>query len=276
MNELKSVVIIPARFGSTRFPGKPLAKISSKPMIQHVYERVSRSNCVTDVIVATDDLRILQAVTDFGGKACMTSTHHRSGTDRVAEAARQVEADLIVNVQGDEPLIDPHSIDAVVEPFYSEPKLMISTLKSSGKFEHEFLNPHVVKVVTDRDGYALYFSRSPIPYFCREASAFFKHIGLYVYRKEFLQRLPELKESGLEKSEELEQLRFLENGFRIKVVHYEYESMAVDTPVDLERVNQLLANGAGALSTLNARRSARFTSLEIYKEEGPWRRSLSL
>jgi 3-deoxy-manno-octulosonate cytidylyltransferase (CMP-KDO synthetase) len=242
MNDLKSIVIIPARFGSTRFPGKPLAKISSKPMIQHVYERVSQSKCVTEVMVATDDSRIIQAVTDFGGKVCMTSTHHRSGTDRVAEAARLLEADLIVNVQGDEPLIDPDSIDAAVKPFYSEPGLMISTLKSSGKLEHEFLNPHVVKVVTDRDGYALYFSRSPVPYFCRGASGstvFFKHIGLYVYRKKFLQLLPELKESVLERSEELEQLRFLENGVRIKVVHFEYESMAVDTPADLERVNQL-------------------------------------
>jgi 3-deoxy-manno-octulosonate cytidylyltransferase (CMP-KDO synthetase) len=243
MNELKSIVIIPARFGSTRFPGKPLAKISSKPMIQHVYERVSQSKCVTDVIVATDDVRILQAVKDFGGKARMTAAHHRSGTDRVAEVARELEADLIVNVQADEPLIDPHCIDAVVQPFYFEPELMISTLKSSGKFDHEFQNPHVVKVVTDRDGYALYFSRSPIPFFFGETvspGSFFKHIGLYVFRKKFLQLLPELQESVLERCEALEQLRFLENGFRIKVVHYEYESIAVDTPTDLERVSQLL------------------------------------
>jgi 3-deoxy-manno-octulosonate cytidylyltransferase (CMP-KDO synthetase) len=245
MNELKSIVIIPARFGSTRFPGKPLAKISSKSMIQHVYERVLQSKCVTDVFVATDDLRIVQAVTDFGGKACMTSNHHRSGTDRVAELAGKLEADLIVNVQGDEPLIDPRCIDAAVEPFRSEPELMISTLKSAGNSADEFHNPNVVKVVTDRDGYALYFSRSPIPYALGDVcdsggqQAFFKHIGLYVYRKKFLELLPRLKESALEKSEALEQLRFLENGFRIKVVQYEYESIAVDTPADLERVNRL-------------------------------------
>jgi len=245
MNELKSVVIIPARFGSTRFPGKPLAKISNKSMIQHVYERVRQSACVTDVFVATDDLRVVQAVTDFGGQACMTSIHHQSGTDRVAELAGRLDADLIVNVQGDEPLIDPHCIDAVVEPFRLEPELMISTLKSPGNSADEFHNPNVVKVVTDRNGYALYFSRSPIPYL-RESEygagsqqTFFKHIGLYVYRKKFLELLPRLKESALEKSEALEQLRFLENGFRIKVVQYEYESIAVDTPADLERVNRL-------------------------------------
>jgi 3-deoxy-manno-octulosonate cytidylyltransferase (CMP-KDO synthetase) len=247
MNELKSIVIIPARFGSTRFPGKPLARISSKSMIQHVYERVMQAQCVSDVWVATDDLRIVQAVTDFGGKACMTSSCHRSGTDRVAELAGKLEADLIVNVQGDEPLIDPRCIDAVVEPFRSEPELMISTLKSSASSPDEFRSPNVVKVVTDRDGYALYFSRSPIPYSIRatsdagEQQTFFKHIGLYVYRKRFLELLPTLKESVLEKSEALEQLRFLENGFRIKVVPHEYESIAVDTPADLERVNRHFA-----------------------------------
>src|SRR5262245_30313326 len=211
MNELKSIVIIPARFGSTRFPGKPLAKISNKSMIQHVYERVLQARSVTDVWVATDDLRIVQAVTDFGGKACMTSSCHRSGTDRVAELAAKLQTDLIVNVQGDEPLIDPCCIDAVVEPFRSDAELMISTLKSSGCSVDEFHNPNVVKVVTDRDGYALYFSRSPIPYSVQGANepgrrqTFFKHIGLYVYRKRFLELLPELKESTLEKFEALEQ-----------------------------------------------------------------------
>jgi 3-deoxy-manno-octulosonate cytidylyltransferase (CMP-KDO synthetase) len=247
MNELKSIVIIPARFGSTRFPGKPLARIANKSVIQHVYERVMQAQCVSDVWVATDDSRIVQAVTDFGGKACMTSSCHRSGTDRVAELACKLEADLIVNVQGDEPLIDPRCIDAVVEPFRSEPELMISTLKSSVSSPDEFRSPNVVKVVTDRDGYALYFSRSPIPYSIRatsdggEQQTFFKHIGLYVYRKRFLELLPTLKESVLEKSEALEQLRFLENGFRIKVVPHEYESIAVDTPADLERVNRHFA-----------------------------------
>ena len=248
MIELKAIAIIPARFGSTRFPGKPLAKISKKPMIQHVYERVSQARCLSDVIVATDNSRILEAVRAFGGKVCMTSDNHRSGTDRVAEVARQTKAEIVVNVQGDEPLIDPGCIDAAVEPFYSGPELMISTLKSLESAGEDFYNPNVVKVATDRAGYALYFSRSPIPFHQSKASSsdaepqtFFKHIGLYVYRRKFLELLPGLNPSSLEKAEGLEQLRFLENGYRIKVVCYDYQSVAVDTPADLERLNEIFA-----------------------------------
>src|SRR2546428_1171716 len=156
MIELKAIAIIPARFGSTRFPGKPLAKISQKPMIQHVYERVAQARCVSDVIVATDDSRIVEAVKSFGGKVCMTLENHRSGTDRVAEVARQTNAEIVVNVQGDEPLIDPGCFDAAVEPFYSDPGLMISTLKSLESVGEDLHNPNVVKVVTDRQGYAAY------------------------------------------------------------------------------------------------------------------------
>ena len=201
---------------------------------------------MSDVIVATDDFRILDAVKAFGGKVCMTSENHRSGTDRVAEVAGKSNAEIIVNVQGDEPLIDPGCIDAAVAPFYSDPELMISTLKSLEGAGEDLCNPNVVKVVTDQQGYALYFSRSPIPFHQSNSSnfaaePFFKHIGLYVYRKRFLELLPGLNPSSLEKAEGLEQLRFLENGYKIKVVNYDYQSRAVDTPEDLERLNEFLA-----------------------------------
>ena len=216
-------------------------------MIQHVYERSLRARSVSAVIVATDDSRILQAVQAFGGQAAMTSPLHRSGTDRVAEVAALCDADVIVNVQGDEPLIDPEALDAVVEPFQSDPSLMISTLSVDGT-EGELENPNVVKVVVDHDGFALYFSRSPIPFF-RDMSAggkrrFWKHVGLYAYRRSFLSRLATLRTSYLEEAEALEQLRFLENGYRIKVVNSTYQSLAVDTPEDLERVNAFIKERA--------------------------------
>ncbi len=247
MSSLKSIVIVPARFESTRFPGKPLVTIGQKAMIQHVYERSLQARSVSAVIVATDDSRILQAVQAFGGQAAMTSPLHRSGTDRVAEVAALSDADVIVNVQGDEPLIDPEALDAVVEPFQSDPSLMISTLSVDGT-EGELENPNVVKVVVDHDGFALYFSRSPIPFF-RDASAvgkrrFWKHVGLYAYRRSFLTRLSTLRKSYLEEAEALEQLRFLENGYRIKVVNSTYQSLAVDTPEDLERVNAFIKERA--------------------------------
>jgi len=245
MNSLKSIAIIPARFESTRFPGKPLVKIVDKTMIQHVYERSLQAKSVAGVIVATDDARILQAVEAFGGQAQMTSPLHRSGTDRVAEVAALSDADVIVNVQGDEPLIDPEALDAVVEPFQSDSSLMISTLSVNGT-DGELENPNVVKVVVDHNGFALYFSRSPIPFFRDspftggERLTFFRHVGLYAYRRTFLTCLGTLRESYLEKAEALEQLRFLENGYRIKVVNSTYQSLAVDTPEDLERVNAFI------------------------------------
>ena len=254
MNELKSVVIIPARFDSSRFPGKPLAKIAQKPLIQHVYERALQARGVEKVIVATDDRRILDAVLDFGGMACMTSKSHRSGTDRVAEAARNSDAQVIVNLQGDEPLIEPGCIEIVSEPFIAEPDLMISTAKSPLTSEEEFTSPNVVKVVTDRQDYALYFSRLPLPYFLGvparpngNLAGCFKHIGIYAYRKCFLDLMPTLNQSPLEQAEGLEQLRFLENGFKIKVVLYDYQSVAVDTPEDLARVEAILG-GRSAMS----------------------------
>jgi 3-deoxy-manno-octulosonate cytidylyltransferase (CMP-KDO synthetase) len=253
MNDLKCIAIIPARFASTRFPGKPLVEIAGKPMIQHVYERVSRAELISEVIVATDDERIQKAVTGFGGKVQMTSAKHRSGTERVAEVAFQSEAEVIVNVQGDEPLIDPRCIDRAIEPFFADPELCLSTLQSPSNIEEELLNPNVVKVVTDHQGYALYFSRAPIPFF-REGIPhnagrepfFYKHIGLYGYRKKFLEQLAGLRESNLEKAECLEQLRFLENGFRMKVITVDYQVVSVDIPEDLERVRQIFKGAAHA------------------------------
>ncbi len=197
--------------------------------------------------MATDDTRILDAVLEFGGVACMTSRTHRSGTDRVAEAAKNFDAQIVVNLQGDEPLVDPGCIEVVLKPFIAEPELMIVTAKSPLASEDEFTSPNVVKVVTDRQDYALYFSRLPLPYsHSRPArpngnlAGCFKHIGIYAYRKNFLDLLPTLNESPLEKAEGLEQLRFLENGFKIKVVLYDYQSVAVDTPEDLARVEAML------------------------------------
>jgi 3-deoxy-manno-octulosonate cytidylyltransferase (CMP-KDO synthetase) len=250
MNPLKAIAIIPARYHSTRFPGKPLVVINRKPMIQHVYERVCQATRIERVIIATDDDRILRVVEEFGGMACMTSPGHTSGTDRVAEVACQQEADLIVNVQGDEPFIDPSCIDAMIEPFYNEPGLMISTLCHSITSEDDLYNPNFVKVVTDRKGFALYFSRSPIPYsphsnlILKNASVFKRHMGLYTYRKAFLEELHKLEKSSLEDTESLEQLRFLENGYRIMVINTNYQPLAVDTPDDLERINESLKERA--------------------------------
>ncbi len=217
-------------------------------MIQHVYERASAAQGIAEVIVATDDKRIVRAVEAFGGKVCLTSGAHRSGTERVAEVGRNLEVDVVVNLQGDEPMMDPGCIEAVIEPFRSDPSLMISTLKSAASAQ-EISDPNVVKVVTDRKGNALYFSRSSIPYTRRERPgkgerpAVFKHLGIYAYRRAFLEILPDLPDCWLEAVEDLEQLRFLDNGFRVQVVQYEYQGIAVDTPEDLVRINELAVQG---------------------------------
>lgn len=215
-------------------------------MVQWVYERARATRLLNDVTVATDDERILAAVKAFGGKAVMTSAEHRSGTDRIAEAVSEIEADIVVNLQGDEPLILPEVIDTAVAPLIKDPELQLSTVKTRITDEHEYRDPNVVKVTTDAKGHALYFSRSPIPYGrapFNEISAY-KHIGLYVFRKAFLERFSRLAPTALEQAECLEQLRALENGYRIKVVETEYNPVSVDTPEDLERVRGLIARGA--------------------------------
>ncbi len=225
-------------------------------MLQHVYERVSLARYLTQVIIATDDDRILQEARRFGAQVRMTRSDHLSGTDRVAEIASVESAEWVVNVQGDEPLIDPNAIDTAILPLLDEPSIRMGTLKKRIEDPEELRDPNVVKVVTDRFENAIYFSRATIPYARPEARTkdaarikdaarakdvpvYYKHIGLYVYRRDFLLRYSGLPVGPLEKSERLEQLRALENGFKIRVVETEYESVGVDTPEDLERVSKL-------------------------------------
>ena len=211
-------------------------------MIEHVYRRTSAATSVSSVLVATDDERILEAVRSFGGVACMTSPHHRSGTDRLAEVAAELSCDIVVNVQGDEPLIEPAMIDEAVEPLLVDPLIVMSTLRRRIEDRSELDNPNITKVVVDRDGYALYFSRAPIP-FVRNgspAAAAWRHVGLYVYRRDCLMQLAGLAQTELEQSESLEQLRALEHGIRILAVETRYESIGVDTPEDLERARRLM------------------------------------
>jgi 3-deoxy-manno-octulosonate cytidylyltransferase (CMP-KDO synthetase) len=208
-------------------------------MVQHVYERASQARYLTSTIIATDDEEVFEAARNFGARVRMTRSDHPSGTDRVAEIASAEDADLIVNIQGDEPLIDPSAIDAAILPLAHDSEILMGTLKKKIEDAHEIHNPNVVKVVTDRAGDAIYFSRCPIPYERDGSGAvpYFKHIGLYVYRKDFLLEYPTLPVGPLEQAERLEQLRALENGYRIRVVETEYDSLGVDTPADLEQVS---------------------------------------
>jgi 3-deoxy-manno-octulosonate cytidylyltransferase (CMP-KDO synthetase) len=247
---MKITAVIPARYASTRFPGKALAEIDGRPMIQHVYERTARSRLVSRVIVATDDLRIADAVRMRGGEAVMTSSSHETGTDRLAEVAAGLDSDIIVNVQGDEPLIDPAMIDLALQPFLEDAGLQMGTVKKRIKCLHDFLSPNVVKVVTDSCGNALYFSRSPLPFFrdkwkdlkdesfCCGKLLCYKHVGLYVYRRDFLLKFASLPATFLEMAEKLEQLRAIENGIKIRVVETEFESIGVDTPEDLIKAQE--------------------------------------
>lgn len=257
---MPAIVIIPSRYASSRFPGKPLCLLSGKPMIQHVYERAREARLVQDVFVATDNKLIYDTVEGFGGKAIMTSEAHPSGTDRIAEAVEELQAtgyrlqatDIIVNVQGDEPMIHPQMIDDVIDVMDDE-RASIGTLAKRIENIIEVIDPNIVKVVFTADGVALYFSRSPIPYHRDEWKdlrqitvhgsrlTVFKHIGVYAYRKDILLNLSRLPSTRLEEIEKLEQLRALENGFRIKVKETGFETIGVDTPMDLERVEKCLS-----------------------------------
>jgi len=248
---MKVAAFIPARYASTRLPGKPLADIHGKTLVERVYERAQACSLIDTIIVATDDERIFKAVKGFGGEVVMTSSAHRSGADRIAEAVQKVpQADIIVNIQGDEPLISPQAVDSAIRPLLDEPAVDMSTLKTAITTEAEFLDPHAVKVVTDSRGRALYFSRSPIPYsalpFSKRKTPPFKHIGLYVYRRDFILNFTGLPHSPLEDSESLEQLRALEHGHVIEVVETEYNPVSVDTPEDLAQVREIFAGIAGA------------------------------
>jgi 3-deoxy-manno-octulosonate cytidylyltransferase (CMP-KDO synthetase) len=237
--------VIPARYASSRFPGKVLVSIAGKTMLQHVWERASQARYLTDVVIATDDQGVRAAAEEFRARVILTRSDHASGTDRVAEAASASNAAVIVNIQADEPMIDPAAIDAAVLGLLDQEDVLMSTLKKRIESHSEIRDPNVVKVVTDSAGDALYFSRSPIPHVRGDAGDFpngvahFKHIGLYAYRREFLMSYSDLPVGPLEQAERLEQLRALENGFKIRVIETEYESLGVDTPADWERVSAL-------------------------------------
>ena len=237
---MKSICVIPARYSSTRLPGKPLKEICGVPMICRVWQRASRAKSVADVIVATDDERIFDAVEKFSGRAIMTRADHKTGTDRLAEVAEKFpDVDVIVNVQGDEPLIDPSLIDELIAEFADE-DLQMATVATELTDDAEFKNPNNVKVVLDRYNDAMYFSRSPIPY-PRNAgkSKIFKHIGIYAYRRNFLLDYAKMEPTPLEQTESLEQLRALENGFKIRVIKSSCRFVGVDTEEDLKLVNEI-------------------------------------
>lgn len=243
---MKAICVIPARYASTRFPGKPLVDINGKSMIERVYKQACAVSNIDEVIVATDDQRIEDVVRSFNGKVVMTDAALPSGTDRVYRASQNISADVIVNLQGDEPFIKAQLLESLVQVFENT-EIEIATPISKIDDETEFNNPNVVKVVKDRNGFALYFSRSQIP-FLRDLKMqdlpgqqnLYKHVGIYAYRKTCLQKLTELKESSLEKTEKLEQLRFLENGYKIFTVLTDYKSISVDTPDDLEKIKKLI------------------------------------
>jgi 3-deoxy-manno-octulosonate cytidylyltransferase (CMP-KDO synthetase) len=239
------VCIIPSRYESSRFPGKPLADLCGKPMIQHVYELVAKAKAVPYVAVATDDERIFAAVKKFGGNAIMTATTHRSGTDRIAEAVRSLKltADaIVVNIQGDQPIFEPVQVDEVIQPLIDDPDIVMSTLIYKIILEEEITHPHAVKVVLDSQNFALYFSRATIPYVRSSTmkADYYKHHGIYAYRRDFLDIFTKLPEGKLEALEALEQLRALEYGYKIKVVITPHDSVEVDNQQELERVRRIL------------------------------------
>jgi len=240
--------VIPARYASSRLPGKPLVMLAGKPMIQHVYERAKKALRPQEVLVATDHPLVKQAVDAFGGKVMMTSPEHATGTDRLAEVAERYDkADIVINVQGDEPMIAPEIIDQLAAVFDdASPDTVMATLMT-GMEEEEWSNPAAVKVVTDLNGFALYFSRSliPFPRVKHEAFAVYKHIGIYAYRRDFLLRYANLASTPLERAESLEQLRALEHGYKIKVLKTDFRSIGVDTPEDAELVNKILMREGG-------------------------------
>ncbi len=243
---MKVTAIIPCRLESKRFPNKPLTMIMGKTMVERVYTQAAKSDLIDSVCVATDSERIFAEVEKFGGKAVMTSNNCRSGTDRVAESARKLGLaghDVIVNIQGDQPVLHPECLNDLVQPFLRIPELKMSTLAYALEEEKEIADPNNVKVVFADDGYALYFSRSKIPYDRDKQKKFhyYKHLGIYAYSYSFLQEFSSLEKSALEGIESLEQLRVLENGHRIMVSVTEYDSPSVDDPADLGKINEILS-----------------------------------
>jgi 3-deoxy-manno-octulosonate cytidylyltransferase (CMP-KDO synthetase) len=258
LKDKKEIIgIIPVRYKSSRFPGKPLADICGKPMIQRVYERSCQASMLSTVLVATDDVRIFKIVESFGGEAVMTPKAIPSGTDRVAFVAKGQNADIVVNIQGDEPFIEPQEIDSVAQILLNDESAMMGTLVKRITRVEELTNPNTAKVVIDSNGYALYFSRSPIPN-CRDSADFskwiqnhvyYKHVGIYSYRKSFLMDYSQWEPTPLEMIEKLEQLRALERRVKIKVAETSAEPVCVDTPEDLERVRQMVCEELGSHKT---------------------------
>lgn len=240
---MSTIGVIPARYGSTRLGGKVLKDICGKPMIQHIWEAAKKAVLIDDVLIATDDERVIKAVSSFGGKAVMTAKEHASGTDRIVEAVFSIDCDIVINIQGDEPLVKPPMLDLLADAMISDKKLQMATLVKKIEDKRELDNPNVVKAVLDRNNYAIYFSRSRIPYprFPEEALCY-KHMGIYAYTKDFLLTFAALKPSPLEKAEGLEQLRAIENGYRIKVVETNVDTIAVDVADDLKLVEARLKN----------------------------------
>lgn len=240
------VIVIPARYGSTRLPGKPLISLAGKPMIERVYSRAKLSRLAQRVIVATDDDRIVKAVESFGGEALMTRNTHRTGTERVAEVAAHANGKIFVNVQGDEPLVDAEAVDAAINVLLEDEDISLSTVATPIKIPGDIMDPNVVKTVLDFDDNALYFSRAPIPWVRDAASTstiqvrHLKHLGLYAFKRDALLEYPTLPQGTLEKIEQLEQLRWLENGWKMRVAEVQHDAVSVDVPEDVARVEKLL------------------------------------
>ena len=242
----KAVGIIPARYASRRFPGKLLARLGEKSVIEEVYRRAETAKMLDGLLVATDDKRIQEAVLSFGGKAVLTSPRHQTGTERVAEASQNLKTEIVVNIQGDEPFIRGEMIDRIVKELLREPQLTMVTLAKKIDGSSELTDPNTVKVVMDRQGYACYFSRSPIPHHPAGAPVkAYKHIGLYGYRKKFLSIISALPRGRLEKQERLEQLRVLENGYKIKILETKWDTIGIDTPEDLAKARRYIEKVSG-------------------------------
>ena len=242
---MDAIGIIPARYGATRFEGKLLADLCGKPVIQHTWENARKARSIEDLIIATDDKRIYDCAKGFGAKVIYTSKAHRSGSDRLTEAVSSLDTKVVVNIQADEPLVHPTMINDIVAPILRSKSIHMATICHKIKTEQEFLNPHAVKVVMDRKGFALYFSRAPIPFESRTVtherlSIRYKHIGIYAYTKDFLFTFKSLPQSDLEKIENLEQLRVIENGYKIKVVETKFETVGIDTEEDLQKAVELI------------------------------------
>ncbi|HMH80678.1 MAG TPA: 3-deoxy-manno-octulosonate cytidylyltransferase [Candidatus Acidoferrum sp.] len=245
LDSSKVVIVIPARYGSTRLPGKPLVSLAGQPMIQRVYERAKQAKTAGRVIVATDDERIVKAVEGFGGEARMTRADHRTGTERIAEVAAHSEGAIFVNVQGDEPLLDPVAVDTAVNSLLEEPVAAISTVAVLIRTPADIMDPNVVKTVLDFEDNAIYFSRAPIPWVrdtgMKTHARHLKHLGLYVFQRDALLEYPTLPQGELERIEQLEQLRWMENGWKIRVAEVEHDAVSVDVAEDVKRVEDLLA-----------------------------------